>query len=148
MHHSKEQALSNTFHKIHRMFMNNVKQEANLIGINPTYHYIFMNLHDHKEGLSQSELCDLIHLKAPSVSLLLQQMEKEELILREKSSNDNRLTIVKLTEKGKKLDSKLKQIFKKNDELMNSSLNDEEMNNLKLYLNKIMNKLKGEDKYV
>ncbi len=138
-----EHPLSYIFHEINQVYMNNVKQEASLMGINPTYRYIFMCLIANKEGLSQTKLCEFVHLKAPSVSLILQQMEKDDLIIREKSSDDNRMTIVKLTEKGKKLDMKLRQVFKKHDELMKSALDEQEMKNLHLYLDKIIVKLKG-----
>lgn len=136
-------SISYVFHEIHKIFINNVKQEAEMNGINPTYRYIFIALSNNLNGLTQVEICNLIHLKAPSVSLLLQQMESEKLIIREKSNKDSRQTIVKITKKGLELDNKLKEIFKKHENLISDSLNEDELNNLKVYLKKIKDNLKG-----
>ena len=114
-----------------------------MIGINPTYRFIFMVLSQNKDGLTQSEICNLVHLKKSSVSELLQQMENEELIIREKSNLDNRKTIVKLTNKGKSLDNKIKSVFKKYELIMSSSLSDKEKENLISYIDRLKNALKG-----
>lgn len=145
MHECKKKTLSYTFHEIHKMFLDNVKQEANVLGINPTFRYIFMCLLENKDGLAQSEICEMTHLKKSSISLTLQQMEKEELISREKSNDDNRITIVKLTEKGKKLDLKLRQIFIKHENALCSALSEDELETLKEYLNRLIKVLKEEN---
>ena len=71
-------------------------------------------------------------------------MENDGLIVREKSSNDSRQTIVKLTEDGIKLDNKLKQIFKKHEDKIISALNKQETNDLLNSIYKIKDSLKGE----
>ena len=72
-------------------------------------------------------------------------MEREELIIREKSNTDSRTIIVKLTDKGKKLDLKLRQIFKKHEDNMVNSLTQDELNNLLIYIDKIKTSLKGDE---
>ena len=131
------------FHEINKLFFENIKNETKMIGINPTYRFIFMVLSQNKDGLTQSEICNLVHLKKSSVSELLQQMENEELIIREKSNLDNRKTIVKLTNKGKSLDNKIKSVFKKYELIMSSSLSDKEKENLISYIDRLKNALKG-----
>lgn len=138
-----EISISYMFHEINKLFFENIKNETKMIGINPTYRFIFMVLSQNKDGLTQSEICDLVHLKKSSVSELLHQMESEELIIREKSNLDNRKTIVKLTCKGKSLDNKIKGVFKKYELIMSSSLSNEEKENLFTYINRLKNALKG-----
>ena len=70
-------------------------------------------------------------------------MENEELIIREKSNLDNRKTIVKLTNKGKSLDNKIKSVFKKYELIMSSILSDKEKENLISYIDRLKNALKG-----
>ena len=138
-----EISISYMFHEINKLFYENIKNETKMIGINPTYRFIFMVLSQNKDGLTQSEICDLVHLKKSSVSELLHQMESEELIIREKSNLDNRKTIVKLTCKGKSLDNKIKGVFKKYELIMSSSLSNEEKENLLSYIDRLKNALKG-----
>lgn len=143
MDNNCEISISYMFHEINKLFFENIKNETKMIGINPTYRFIFMVLSQNKDGLTQSEICNLVHLKKSSVSELLQQMENEELIIREKSNLDNRKTIVKLTNKGKTLDNKIKSVFKKYELIMSSSLSDKEKENLISYINRLKNALKG-----
>mgnify|MGYP003414935488 CR=1 FL=1 len=143
MDNNCEISISYMFHEINKLFFENIKNETKMIGINPTYRFIFMVLSQNKDGLTQSEICNLVHLKKSSVSELLQQMENEELIIREKSNLDNRKTIVKLTNKGKSLDNKIKSVFKKYELIMSSSLSDKEKENLISYINRLKNALKG-----
>lgn len=143
MDNNCEISISYMFHEINKLFFENIKNETKMIGINPTYRFIFMVLSQNKDGLTQSEICNLVHLKKSSVSELLQQMENEELIIREKSNLDNRKTIVKLTNKGKSLDNKIKSVFKKYELIMSSSLKDTEKENLISYIDRLKNALKG-----
>lgn len=143
MDNNCEISISYMFHEINKLFFENIKNETKMIGINPTYRFIFMVLSQNKDGLTQSEICNLVHLKKSSVSELLQQMENEELIIREKSNLDNRKTIVKLTNKGKTLDNKIKSVFKKYELIMSSSLSDKEKENLISYIDRLKNALKG-----
>ena len=66
-----------------------------------------------------------------------------EQIIREKSNLDNRKTIVKLTNKGKSLDNKIKSVFKKYELIMSSSLSGKEKENLISYIDRLKNALKG-----
>lgn len=143
MDNNCEISISYMFHEINKLFFENIKNETKMIGINPTYRFIFMVLSQNKDGLTQSEICNLVHLKKSSVSELLQQMENEELIIREKSNFDNRKTIVKLTNKGKSLDNKIKSVFKKYELIMSISLSDKEKENLISYIDRLKNALKG-----
>lgn len=71
-----------------------------------------MTLSWHPEGLPQNDIAERNHLAAPTVSLTLKQMESLGYITRKPSDNDNRKTIVVLTELGYELDEKIKECFR------------------------------------
>ena len=54
-----------------------------------------------RDGVSQLDLIRLTHLKAPTISLIVQKMEHDGLIVRKTDDLDMRLTRVFLTEHGK-----------------------------------------------
>ena len=54
-----------------------------------------------RDGVSQLDLIRLTHLKAPTISLIVQKMEHDGLITRKTDDLDMRLTRVFLTEHGK-----------------------------------------------
>ena len=125
---------------MHKNINKNIIKE---VSSETNYRYIFMVLASNKNGLTQSEICDLVHLKKSSVSELLQQMENEELIVRVKDEADNRKSIVKLTCKGKSLDKKIKEAFKKYELVMSDCLSTTEKENLKSYILRMKQALQG-----
>ena len=71
-------------------------------------------------------------------------MEEDGLIIREKSKTDSRQSIVKITKKGKELDTKIKNIFNVQDKKLEESLNEKELESLRNSINKMIDKMKGE----
>lgn len=60
-----------------------------------------------RDGLSQRELADLLLLGKPTVTTMLQRMERSGLIAREQDADDQRVTRVRLTAAGRRLDARL-----------------------------------------
>ena len=52
----KDVPLSYMFHEVYKLFHQSVKKEADLLGINPTYRFVFMALVSNKDGVTQSEI--------------------------------------------------------------------------------------------
>ncbi len=57
-----------------------------------------------------SEITDILRLETNTVTPLLQRMEKQGLIVRQKSKADSRQRIVSLTKEGKKLEEQIKEV--------------------------------------
>lgn len=61
-----------------------------------------------REGISQRELADMVQLSPPTVTAMLQKMEKAGLIERWDDEEDQRITRIRLTETGRVLDHDLR----------------------------------------
>jgi DNA-binding MarR family transcriptional regulator len=61
-----------------------------------------------REGISQRELAEMVHLAPPTVTAMLQKMEKAGLIERTDDVEDQRITRIRLTETGRSLDHDLR----------------------------------------
>ena len=57
-----------------------------------------------------SEITERLHLETNTITPLLQRMEKQGLVVRQKSQADSRLRIISLTNEGKRLEEKIKDI--------------------------------------
>ena len=99
-------------------------------------------LERHPEGMTQVEIANTVCLKAPTISLTLNQMEQEGLICREKSEEDSRKMLVKLTDKGQSLSNKLRDLYREAEGILTNSLSEEEYDNLTKYLEKMKNALR------
>lgn len=63
-----------------------------------------------KDNLVVSEITERLHLETNTVTPLLQRMEKQGLIIRQKSMADSRQRIVSLTRTGKQLEEQIKEV--------------------------------------
>lgn len=80
-----------------------------------------------EDGLSQSELADRIHNKRATLSVMVDRMEKTGLVERRPDENDQRVTRVYLTDKGREVTVHVKEAIKETDELTFSHFLPEEL---------------------
>ena len=85
---------------ISRMFDFKARKIAESSYIQHSCRVILMCL-AHRDGISQVELTEATHFKAPTVSLDLKKLENMGMVRREQNVSDMRVTRVYLTEKGK-----------------------------------------------
>ena len=139
----KEKTVTMYISDVHKLFHNKIRQEMEKQGFNNTYFKIFVLLSTRGQA-SQLDIVKFSHLKAPTISLTLKNMEQEGYITREVDQNDQRSVIVKLTDYGVDVDKKIRKIFQEEDKLM-SLFSKEEIENLILYSNKMINYLESKE---
>ncbi|MBQ7505849.1 MAG: MarR family transcriptional regulator [Lachnospiraceae bacterium] len=79
------------------------------LGLTYTQYVVLMVLWE-KEEVNVGQLGGILHLDAGTLTPLLKHFEKEGYVTRERSKDDERVTIIKLTEKGDALKEKCKDI--------------------------------------
>lgn len=57
-----------------------------------------------EDGLSQQQLCDATYRDKPSITRLVDNMEKNKLVKRVSNKKDRRINLIQLTAEGKKLE--------------------------------------------
>ncbi len=111
-----------------KMFRQKVKEEALSEGINMTEIWILSTLSKNiDKELTQKDICDILKLTAPSISITLTNLESDGLIERKKSTIDSRKTIISITEKGINKSELCKKYFIKIDELLEKSITSDEL---------------------
>ncbi len=88
---------------IHDMMRENEKN----LGIKSGYRTILFHLAKEEKGVTQLTLVNKTRLKAPTISITLQNMEREGLVERKPNPEDMRETLVALTPAGRSLDEVL-----------------------------------------
>ena len=97
--------------ELSKLFHDRVRTECDKNGIPSGYRHVLFYL-AREDGISQLELVKRTHLKAPTISVSLQKMESEGLVIRKPDDNDQRMIRLYLTEKGKKLDELIRDKLK------------------------------------
>lgn len=139
---------NNTFRKIaviSRLFKQQARKEADNVGLNSTYFSIVPHLANNT-NLTQSDLVQITRLKAPTISLTIKNMIQLGYVEKNNSKNDQRQSLLHLTEKGYELDKQLKKIFRDLENKIFDCLTLEEIKTLNSILEKIKTTFERTDK--
>ncbi len=79
------------------------------LGLTYTQYVVFMVLWE-KESVNVGQLGSILHLDAGTLTPLLKTLEKNGYVTRERSKEDERVTIISITKKGNELKEKCKDI--------------------------------------
>ena len=92
-----------------RKIVNSYNPYLKPLGLTYTQYVVFMVLWE-KESVTVGQLGSILHLDAGTLTPLLKNLEKEEYVTRNRSKEDERVTIVTITKKGDSLKEKCKNI--------------------------------------
>ncbi|MDO5134895.1 MAG: MarR family transcriptional regulator [Eubacteriales bacterium] len=95
----KERSLQSMVLEISRRYVGKCFGQMKETGIYPGQVPILAVLHQ-KGGYSQKELAELLKVKAPTVTVSIQRLEKAGLVCRRQDERDQRVTRIYMTEKG------------------------------------------------
>lgn len=104
---------------------NKYNQLASEFGITQSIGYLLINIDD-KDGTTVSEVAALLGLKSTSLSRMINNLEKEELIYREGHLVDKRSVKLFLTEKGKEKRHLARVVVRKFNDYLNAHLPEKE----------------------
>jgi DNA-binding MarR family transcriptional regulator len=97
-----------------------LQKKFNVAGLNLTIEQWSVLYHLWKqEGISQQELCNATFRDKPSITRLVDNLEKSNLVKRVASENDRRINLIYLTKHGQKLQEETMQLA---DETLNEAL--------------------------
>jgi DNA-binding MarR family transcriptional regulator len=96
----------------------------------------------HMPGLTHSELVDHMGIEPPSVTSLVNGMERKEWIRRERSATDARVKRLFLTPRGRRLIESLRKATEPIEKRMTAALTDTERDSLKSLLRTVVESLK------
>lgn len=125
--------------KIHEKGNKFILQELNSNGITelaPSHGDILAILYQHSK-LTMKEIAEKIHRSKPTVTILVNKLEKFGFVKREKSSEDSRITYIMLTSKSKDF----KPIFEKISKDLNKMLFKNLSNNEVQLLGELLEKM-------
>lgn len=103
-----------------------------------------------KESMSQKELAGHLNVTPPSITSLIQKMEKTGHITRKPDDNDQRMMRLSLTEKGRSCIQSVKEVADRMEEILFEGMTMEErllFRRLVLQINENLDKHEGKKEY-
>lgn len=93
---------------VSKLFHDKLRNFSEQIGILDGYRHILFAL-ARSDGRTQYEISVITHLKAPTISVALQKMEADGLVMRFTDETDQRQSRVYITERGREIHEKMKK---------------------------------------
>lgn len=115
-------------------------EQHEVTGIVPSHGDVLMFLY-REEALSIKMLAERVQRTQPTVTVLVNKLEKLGYVERHKSAEDSRVTMIRLTEQGRKLEPVFNQVSKQINEMIYGGLSDEQAEQLELLLSSIVRKM-------
>ena len=98
-----------------------------------------------RDGRTQLDLSGATGLKAPTISVSLQKLEKEGYVHRQPDEFDLRATRVFLTEKGREVDESIRRAIREEESRASAGMTEEESETLIRLLLKLKENLVGDE---
>ncbi len=125
-----------------RMHKCAIDQQVKTIGIHRTQHRILMHLAKSDEFVpSQKELAEHLDITPAAVTGAIKSIEKDGYIVRT-LGHDNRFNEIKITDKGRALVKRTRELFSKIDSSMFEGFTDSELDMYMVFLEKIQNNIR------
>ena len=128
-----------------RFFENFLSKEASNL-TRENFFIIKYLINNQDKEIFQKDIEEKFGITKSTASTVLKLMESKNLIKRESISTDARYKKIVLGDEALKIDSLIKEYVSKDDELLLSNFNDEELETLKNLLKKLKENIKNLDK--
>ena len=130
--------------KLHRSLRRNYDRQLKSFSLTPCQFEVLMTLW-HEDGIVQSELGRRVSRDGPTITGVVDRMEKKMLVKRKRATHDRRVVKVNLTAKGKNMQEQLSTTKKQVFEKITHNLSLREINNLVTLLEKMMKNVEREE---
>ena len=91
----------------------------------------------YKDGLSQREIAEKLHIKPPTVNVTVQRLEKAGFLYREADEKDQRISRIYMTEKGKQAKESGMKKVQDNEKILLDGFSEEDLCLLRRFLDQI-----------
>jgi len=130
-----------TASRLSRVVTKMAEDEFSVSGLSPTYAYLLMVVYD-KEGISQKELGEILHLQPSTVTRLIERLISRSLIYKKV---EGRNSLVYTTDKGKNLQKTIHESWMNLRSRYTDILGEEAGENLTLRLDQVSNQLENKE---
>ncbi len=130
------------FNEASHLYGEILREEMERIGMRYSYRYILQPLIEN-ESLTQLELVKITGQKPPTISITLRNMERDGIVERVKNDGDRRETHVSITEKGRKMFTKVLVAFEKAEKMILKGLTEKELSAMNSTIEKMIKNMKN-----
>ena len=129
-------------YEISKLFDEMVSKHPDNIFANEKTPRLILMILSQNDGISQSELVKSTHMKGSTISIAISKLEETGYIARENNPYDMRSVRVYLTEKGRQLNARIKEIIRDTEIKIMEGISAREQRAASFILNSMLENLK------
>ncbi len=126
--------------QVARAFARDLQSRLHDYGVTPAQFCVLSCLWE-QDGLSATALCEQAGFDAPTITGILDRLERQELVARRRGTGDRRVVTVWLTERGAALKQHLPRVASQSRSAMLAGFTSEETERLRGFLERLRNNL-------
>jgi MarR family transcriptional regulator, organic hydroperoxide resistance regulator len=130
-----------TTNRLSRVITKMAEEEFAASGLSPTYAYLLMAVYE-KEGISQKELGEILHLQPSTVTRLVEKLAVKGLVY---NRVEGRMSLIYTTDKGKTLEKVIHECWMNLRSRYGAILGHAEGDELSLHLYEVSDQLENKD---
>lgn len=140
MEENNQELLQSLFGKITHLYFRNGFKILQETGVHPKQ-VPLLHLLNKYEGLSQNEIGRQLNIKPPTVAVSIKRLEKSGIVERRTDENDQRKSLIYLTDKGRGLSLAVKSKINECEFSMFNGFSDAELCLMRRFFNQIIENL-------
>lgn len=142
----KDDSMQGRFVKMAHLYFRNTFCLLRETGLHPRQVPLLMQL-CRKEGMSQKEISENLHISASTVAVSMKRLEKAGIIERKSAEKDQRKICIYLTDQGKALIEKAKSQVEKSEEIVFQGFSESEICLMKRFFDQMIANLEAENHF-
>lgn len=141
LEHYLKECLYFTANRLSKIVTKMAEEEFTISGLSPTYAYLLMAVYD-KEGISQKELGEILHLQPSTVTRFIEKLTAKDLIY---NKVEGRLSLIYTTKKGKELEKTIYECWMNLRRRYADILGEKEGDELTLRIDQVSDRLENKE---
>jgi DNA-binding MarR family transcriptional regulator len=122
-----------------------VRHKMREVGLHRGQPPVLFALQEH-DGMANSEMAEFLHITPATLTNKVKRMEKVGLVIRHRDTEDERISRIYITDKGRGIMNELHDSVIDREEVILTGFSDEESELLKKYLKRVLSNIENSEK--
>lgn len=122
-----------------------IREEMHKLGLHRGQPMVLFALNK-EDGLSNSELAEILEITPATLTNKIKRMEKSDFVIRKRDPNDDRVSRIYLTDKGRSLMDELNQAMREMEAILLAGFNEAEIDHLKKDLKQVIDNIEEHER--
>ena len=138
---SSEDSIHKLYQRVYKNLITLIRSELEPYDFNRGEFPLLFKLIKKGDGITQKEICEMLYISKSTTSKIIKRLVEKGYLRKEKDPEDKRASRIFLTDKKEEIEDLIKEIDQKAENKMLEGFDEEEREELRNYLERILDNL-------